>query len=171
MIPKRQREQMLQGKSLSAVVVKTETRQTVAEILQEKGRQVWTIGPQQSVFEALRVLGEHEIGALVVVKEAEVVGLFSERDYAREVILQGKSSKDTRIEEIMRSPAVTVEPDYGIGEVMALMTFLRLRHMPVMEGDDLVGLVSMGDLVKAIIDEQGQTIEHLHHFITGRYPR
>lgn len=137
----------------------------VNQILQSKGNDVWTISPQATVFDALKLMAEHDIGALLVVENDEVVGIFSERDYARKLILQGKSSMNTRVDEIMTREVLCVSPELSVGKCMALMTDKHIRHLPVLEGDRLVGVVSIGDVVKAIITEQQIIIDHLEDYI------
>ena len=144
---------------------------TIGQLLTIKGRAVWTIAPDATVYEALTLMAEKEVGALVVVEAERVIGLLSERDYARKVILKGKFSKDTLVKEIMSSPVVTVRPEQTVAECMALMTDKRIRHLPVLEGDRLVGLVSIGDLVKSIISDQEFLIENLQAYIVGTRPR
>lgn len=141
---------------------------TVSQILQTKGDQVWTIEPQASVFDALKLMADKGIGALVVVEDEKVVGIFSERDYARKVILEGRSSKETPVRQIMTEHVITVEPATTMEVCMGLMTDRRIRHLPVIEGDYLVGVISIGDVVKAIISEQTYLIEHLSNYIVGR---
>ena len=141
---------------------------TVMQILQEKGDEVWTIGPQVTVFDALKLMAEKEIGALMVVEAGQVVGIFSERDYARKVILKGRSSKDTPVRKIMTERVITVDPATTVEVCMGLMTDRRIRHLPVMEGDRLIGVISIGDVVKAIVSEQTYLIEHLENYIAGR---
>jgi CBS domain-containing protein len=140
----------------------------VMQILQAKGNQVWTIGPQATVFEALKLMAEKEVGALVVVEGRRVVGIFSERDYARKVVLEGKSSRETPVREIMTDRVIGVNPTTTVEVCMALMTDQHIRHLPVMDGDRLVGVISIGDVVKAIISEQEYLIEHLENYIVGR---
>lgn len=139
----------------------------VQELLEDKGRQVWTIAPGASVFQALELMAEKEIGALVVVKEDAVAGLISERDYARKVILKGKSSKELEVRDIMTSPVICTRPERTLKECMAVMTDKRVRHLPVLDHGRLAGLVSIGDLVKAIIAEQQFQIEQLESYISG----
>jgi len=141
---------------------------TVMQILQEKGDEVWTIGPKITVFDALKLMAEKEIGALMVVEAGQVVGIFSERDYARKVILKGRSSKDTPVRKIMTERVITVDPATTVEVCMGLMTDRRIRHLPVMEGDRLIGVISIGDVVKAIVSEQTYLIEHLENYIAGR---
>jgi CBS domain-containing protein len=141
---------------------------TVMQILQSKGDQVWTIEAGASVFDALKLMAEKEIGALVVIEKNRVVGIFSERDYASKVILLGRSSKETQVREIMTAPIIWVTPDTTVQDCMALMSNRRIRHLPVMERERMVGVISIGDVVKAIISEQEYMIEHLGDYIVGR---
>ena len=141
---------------------------TVRQILKNKGSQVWSTEPQVTVYAALQLMAEKDIGALLVLADGKLVGIFSERDYARKVILHGKSSAETRVSEIMTSDVVTVGPDQTIGECMALMTEKRFRHLPVVEGDQVLGVISIGDVVKAIISNQQFVITQLEGYITGK---
>lgn len=140
---------------------------TVKQLLEAKGRDVWTIGPDQSVFEALKLMAEKEVGALVVVNSGKVAGIMSERDYARKVILKGASSRETPVREIMSTKVVYVRPDQRAEECLALMTDKRCRHLPVLDGGKLVGLISIGDAVKAIIAEKEFMIGQLENYIMG----
>ena len=141
---------------------------TVAQILRSKPDQtVYTITPTASVFDAVKLMAEKSIGALVVMAEEQVVGIITERDYARKIILMARSSKDTPVRDIMTSTVMYVRPDQASEECMVLMTENRLRHLPVMEDGKLIGLVSIGDLVKDIISEQKFMIQQLEHYITG----
>jgi CBS domain-containing protein len=141
--------------------------QTVRQVLQGKGREVATIGPELSVYDALALMAEKGIGALVVTQGPAVVGLISERGYARNVALKGRNSRETPVGDIMTSRVACVGPDQTVQECMTIMTEMRVRHLPVMEGETLAGLVSIGDLVKAIIEEQEALIEHLVRYING----
>jgi len=141
---------------------------TVTQLLRTKGQQVLSVSPDMPVFEALGVMADKNVGALLVVEGERLVGVFSERDYARKVILKGKSSKDTPVREIMSSHVLYVRPEQTIEDCMALMTDKRVRHLPVMEEGRVVGVISIGDVVKAIIAEQEFIIEQLQNYITGR---
>jgi CBS domain-containing protein len=145
---------------------------TVKDILKVKSKDVWSIGPKASVLDALKMMGEKDIGALMVVDETgKTVGIITERDYARKVILKGKSSAETLVEEIMtRGPDMyTVKPENTVEECMVLITGKKVRHLPVFDRDTFVGMVSIGDVVKSIIAEQETLIEHLSNYIAGRY--
>ncbi|CAG1017704.1 Inosine-5'-monophosphate dehydrogenase [Burkholderiaceae bacterium] len=142
---------------------------TVAQILQSKEhRTVYTMGPTASVYDAVKLMAEKNIGALVLVEDGKVVGIVSERDYARKIVLMARSSKDTRLAEVMSSPVMYVHPHQTSDECMALMTENRLRHLPVLEDGQLIGLVSIGDVVKATISEQQFIIDQLEHYISGQ---
>lgn len=144
-----------------------EGNRTVGQVLQEKGHEVFTTSPETPVFEALETMARRNVGALVVAAGGRVVGIFSERDYARKVILEGRSSKETRVEQIMTREVVTVGPGTTVHGCLELMTEKRIRHLPVVEGDRLVGVLSIGDAVKSIIREQESLIEQLQTYITG----
>jgi CBS domain-containing protein len=143
---------------------------TVAEILRTKGSQVWSLAPDSTVYEAIALMAEKRVGALLVIAQGKLVGIVSERDYARKVILKGHSSRDTRVEEIMTSRVVTVTPRHTVAECMQIMTDSRVRHLPVLDGETLAGVVSIGDVVRAIISAQADTIQHLSNYISGDYP-
>ena len=138
---------------------------TLKQVLGAKGGQVHSIRPDSKVIEALRLMADKNIGALVVLEGARLVGIFSERDYARKVILHGKSSDDVPVRDIMTAEVVTVDPERTVEEYMALVTARRVRHLPVLEGDRLVGVISIGDLVKEVIAEQELTIQQLESYI------
>ncbi len=138
---------------------------TVRQLLDAKPRHVVTIAPDASVFEALELMAEKDIGAVVVVHEERVIGILSERDYARKVILHNKASRDITVDEIMTDRVLYVGPGHTVEECMALMTDKRIRHLPVMDGDALIGVLSIGDLVKATISEQDFTIRQLERYI------
>jgi CBS domain-containing protein len=141
---------------------------TVKQLLAAKGTSVESVTPETSVLQALEKMAEKQIGALLVLDGGALVGLLSERDYARKVVLKGKSSKDTPVREIMSSEVVCVGPDQTMDGCMALMTEKRFRHLPVLDGDRLLGIISIGDVVKAVIEDQQFTIEQLTHYILGR---
>lgn len=142
---------------------------TVKDILSEKGRNVWKISPDAKVFDALKLMAEKKIGALVVFENDDVVGMISERDYARKVILLGRHSQDTIVREIMTSPVYGVHMDTTAEECMALMTDKHIRHLPVCKDETLAGVISIGDVVKAIMTQQKVTIENLENYIMGKY--
>ena len=141
--------------------------ETVSSILRNKGHHVWSVSPDDSVLQAIRVMAEKGIGALVVIAGQTLVGIVSERDYARKVVLQGKSSKDTPVREIMTSPVVSVGPNETVDECMRIVTTERIRHLPVVQGEKVVGVVSIGDLVQSVISTQGETIQFLQEYIVG----
>ena len=140
---------------------------TVSQILKAKGKEIWSISSHATVFEALQMLADKDVGALLVVDEGKLVGIFSERDYARKVILKGKSSKETSVGELMTKEVLYVSPTDTIENCMALMTAKRIRHLPVLENDRLVGIVTIGDLVNQTISEQQFTIQELEKYIYG----
>ena len=141
----------------------------ISDVLTRKGDQVWSVSPGAVVYDAIAMMADKHVGALLVIAEGRLVGIVSERDYARKVILQGKSSKETQVQEIMTSPVRFVTPRQTIDEGMRVMTENRIRHLPVMEGDRVVGVVSLGDLVNWIISAQEDTIHHLENYIYGKY--
>jgi len=139
----------------------------VSELLRSKGSGVLSVSPDASVFEAIELMSTKNVGALLVLKDNKLVGVISERDYARKVFLQGRKSKETRVGDIMADKVIYVKPSDSVEYCMALMTDKHIRHLPVMAEDELVGLVSIGDLVKAVIAEQQYIIEQLENYITG----
>ena len=139
----------------------------VRDILAVKGRDVWSIGPNASVYDAMKLMADKGIGALLVLEGTKLVGIISERDYARKVILQGRSSRTTAVQEIMTGRVAYAEPEQNIEECMALMTELRVRHLPVIEAGEVRGVISIGDLVKSIIAEQKFIIEQLERYISS----
>lgn len=141
--------------------------ESIAILLEHKGAEVWTVAPEVVVFDALALMAEKEVGALPVLREEKLVGIVSERDYARKIILQGRSSRETTVAEVMTERVAFVRPEQSVDECMALMTDKRVRHMPVIDSGRLVGIVSLGDLAKAIISEQQFVIEQLENYIHG----
>jgi CBS domain-containing protein len=142
---------------------------TVKEILNAKGYEVWSITPDATVFDALTKMALKDVGALTVMEGDQLAGIISERDYARKVILQGKTSRTALVREIMSSPVICVRPQQTVEECMALLTGRRIRHLPVIEDERVIGMISIGDLVKSIISEQQFIIEQLEHYISGAY--
>ena len=138
---------------------------TVREILQAKPNKVLSIAPDATVLDALKLMADKEVGALVVLEGERLAGIFSERDYARKVILHGKASKDTLVSEIMTHKVVCVRPDQSVEDCMALMTDKRVRHLPILEDKRVIGVISIGDVVKEVISEQRFVIEQLEHYI------
>jgi CBS domain-containing protein len=141
--------------------------ETARDILRVKGYNVWSVAPDTTVLEALELMAAKNVGAVLVLEDDRLVGIMSERDYARKVILLGKTSKDTRVSEIMTSRVLYVSADQTIQECLALMTEKRIRHLPVMEGDRVIGVVSIGDVGRAIIADQQFMLDQLEHYITG----
>jgi CBS domain-containing protein len=139
----------------------------VKHLLQTKGSTIFSVAPDAPVLEAIKQMAEHRIGALLVLANGELLGVVSERDYARKVILQGKSSSQTAVSDIMSGTPITVGPDTDVFDCMRLCTDSRIRHLPVVDDGKLVGVISIGDLVKAVIDAQAEQIEHLERYITG----
>lgn len=139
----------------------------VKHLLDAKGRHVIAISPDSSVFEAIKIMADKSIGSLVVMEDEKLAGIVTERDYARKVIVKGRSSKSTRVAEIMTTDVVTTSSAETVDKCMAVMTELRIRHLPVLEDNRVIGMISIGDLVQAIIADQKEEIEHLEHYISG----
>ena len=139
----------------------------VKHLLESKGSKIFSITPDAPVLEAIKHMAEHRVGALLVMHGEKLVGVLSERDYARKVILQGRSSAQTAVSDIMSSEPLTVGPDTDVFDCMRLCTDSRIRHLPVVQGDKVIGVISIGDLVKAVIDAQAEQIEHLQRYITS----
>ena len=142
---------------------------TIAQLLNTKGNQVWSVEPKATIFEALEIMSEKEIGALLVMEDEKLTGIFSERDYARKVILKGKSSKETLVGELMTKKVFYIDSQKTINDCMAMMTAKRIRHVPVIEDNQVMGIVTIGDVVNQIISEQEVTINHLENYITGSH--
>lgn len=139
----------------------------IRDILQNKGTAIWSASPDETVLEAIRRMAEHGVGALLVLEDGQLVGLFSERDYSRKVILKGLRSQDTPVRTVMSTPVLTISPDATVQQGLSMMTEKFVRHLPVTDGSGVVGLVSIGDLVKAVIEDQQTLIEQLERYITG----
>ena len=142
-------------------------RRTVRQLLHDKGHAVWTIHPDETVFEALRVMADKDVGSLVVMEGSSVIGIFSERDYARKVILHGHASRDLKVRAIMTEDLITVGPEQSLADCMHLMTEHRIRHLPVLEDGRQIGVISIGDVVKAVMSEQEFLIDQLQSYIGG----
>jgi len=140
---------------------------TVSQLLRDKPAQVWSLSSQATVYEALQLMAEKDIGAVVVVEEEKVVGIFSERDYARKVILRGRSSKETKVEDLMTRRVYYAYPEESMEDLMTLMTAKHIRHLPVLDGGRLVGVISIGDVVKTVIADHEFTIREMEKYITG----
>ncbi|HET7347885.1 MAG TPA: CBS domain-containing protein [Acidobacteriaceae bacterium] len=139
----------------------------VGTLLRNKSGEVWSLDPSASVYDAIRLMAEKSVGALLVMRDGKLIGIVSERDYARKVVLQGRNSHDTPIADIMSSPVLTVTPAHTIEECMRIVTEQRFRHLPVIDGDRVIGIVSIGDLVNWVLTEQQETIRHLEAWISG----
>ena len=139
----------------------------IQTLLKKKGYDVWSIAPDASVYDAIHLMAEKSVGALIVMDGPSLVGVISERDYARKIILEGRSSEDTKISEIMSAKVITTGPDNSIEECMQIMTDRRIRHLPVLSGDKVLGVISLGDLVEYIIAEQRFVIEQMERYISG----
>ena len=140
---------------------------TVGELLDRKGHGIWSVAPDDSVFDAITIMDKRGVGALTVLNDGALVGMLSERDYARRVILKGRSSKETKVKEIMTSQVYYTFPSQTVDDCMVVMSERHIRHLPVLKGDELVGMISIGDLVKEIIAEQKFIISQLEHYIAG----
>jgi CBS domain-containing protein len=142
-------------------------QRTAAAIVGDKGAEVWSVLPGDTVYHALEVMADKNVGSMLVLDDGDLVGILSERDYARKVILDDKASKETLVAEIMTTDLITVEPSCTVTDAMELMTEQRVRHLPVLEDGELVGLISIGDVVKAVMADQLEMIDQLEHYITG----
>lgn len=145
-------------------------QEPVRSLLRRNAENIWAISPEASVYEAIEQMSEKHIGCLIVLTGGRLTGIVSERDYARKVILKGRHSRDTRVREIMSTPVLFVTPENTVDECMRLMTTRRVRHLPVLENERVVGLLSMGDVVNWILESYEDTIQHLHSYISGSYP-
>lgn len=143
---------------------------TIGAILRHKGAQIWSIPPETMVYDAIHIMAEKNIGALLVMSGTRLVGIMSERDYTRKVALKGKSSKETAVGEIISTPVLATTPEHSVEDCMRLMTTGRVRHLPVLDGERVVGVVSIGDLVNWTISAQSMTIDQLENYISGSYP-
>jgi CBS domain-containing protein len=141
---------------------------TVSRILEGKGNDIWSVGPDDSVYDAIKLMAERQVGALLVMENQKLVGIVSERDYARKVILKGRASQETPVREIMTERVVYVRPEQSVEDSMALMTAKKIRHLPVMDESQVIGIVSIRDLVKSVLSEKQFLIDHLENYITGR---
>jgi CBS domain-containing protein len=144
--------------------------ETVSSILRHKGTDLFWLTPEATVFEAVAMMADKGVGALLVISNSRLAGIVSERDYARKVVLKGKHSHEIQVREIMTSPVITITPDHTVDDCMRVITEHRIRHLPVVSGEELVGMVSIGDVVKSIISAQAHTIDQLSGYIEGRYP-
>ena len=140
---------------------------TVRQILQGKTRALLTVVPSYSIIDALRIMATHEVGSVLVTEAEKLLGIFTERDYARKVALKGRNSRETTVADLMTTKVLTVSPTQSLEECMAIMTNERIRHLPVVENGALIGIVTIGDVIKAIIADQQNTISHLHQYISG----
>jgi len=144
--------------------------ETVGSMLRHKGSAIFWLSPEATVYEAVAMMADKSVGALLVLSGGKLTGIVSERDYARKVILKGKHSHEIQVKEIMTSPVYTVTPEHSVEDCMRIVTTHRIRHLPVMQGDVLVGMISIGDVVRSIISAQAHAIDQLSGYIEGRYP-
>ena len=144
---------------------------TVSALLHHKSSELWSVAPEATVFEAIKLMADKNIGALLVMSAGKLVGMFTERDYTRKIVLQGKTSKDTRVREVVSREVISVGVNHSVEECMKLMTEHRVRHLPVVEADKVIGLVSIGDLVNWIISTQSAQIDQMAQYISGGYPQ
>ncbi|MEO8026467.1 MAG: CBS domain-containing protein [Bryobacteraceae bacterium] len=156
--------------AIAAAAARTRLEERIGVILQEKGESVWSIPADASVYTAIKMMADQGIGAVPVLEGSQLIGMLSERDYARKVVLEGRNSRETLVGDIMTTSVATVTAESTIDECMRLMTAKRIRHLPVVRGEQLAGIVSIGDLVNWIISAQQETIEHLTSYIGGSYP-
>ncbi len=145
----------------------SELTTTISAVMKRKAGDVWSVTPEASVIQAIETMAEKQVGALLVIVQGELLGIISERDYARKVILKGRSSKETSVSEIMSSPVIFVSPQHTVGDCMRIITENRIRHLPVVQSGAVIGLISIGDLVNWIVTEQQETIRHLEAYISG----
>jgi CBS domain-containing protein len=143
---------------------------TVASLIREKDPSLWSISPEAQVYEAIQIMADKHVGSLLVISQERLVGIITERDYARKVILRGKSSRLTEISEIMTSSVIFVSPDHTVEDCMRIMSKMRIRYLPVLRNEEILGILSIGDLIKWVISAQEETIVQLQHYIAGAYP-
>lgn len=142
---------------------------TVRDLLSRKGSETFSIHPNNTIYEALQMMETHDVGALLVIESKELIGIFSERDYARKLVLKGKNSQNTLVGDVMVKQLTSVTPDVKVEDCMKFMTDQHIRHLPVLENDKLIGIISIGDVVKGMMDQQKTTINHLEQYISGGY--